>query len=588
MPIRILDLSLADQVTTLYLAYFGRSPDAPGLRFWTEEAAAALADGRDLAGTLRNVAESFRLSEESRSTHPVLAPDATPPADAAIRDFISDVYINLFDRPPEDAGLAFWTDEIRDRLEKGGALGDVVVDMIAGARGADADTVRDKIAGGGAGDPPPADRDDDVGNRPDNAPPRPALDVVTLREGGKQRFNVLDNDRDPDGDALSAIRAGPVEGGDLMLSRSGNALFDAEGEYNGVQQVTYEVSDGNGGRATGTIEIRVIGVNDPPEAVTDLLAAAPGERVVFDPLANDRDPDGATPRLLAVDDSEAGTVARLPDGRVAFTADPGASGHVGFTYTVVDDAGATATGRVDIDLDAGPEVATGRIATPPLDVAFADDPALAGLEDEITATLERALSNWTRWIETADRAAIEMQVGILEDPQPGVLAAGGSSFVFGDAPRRTVAQEELIAGEDANGTLPDASLFFPSARLADLNFGTDGITPGRGPDAEVILTHEIGHALGFLGNDRESTWGALVAEDPALGTVFTGAAATAANGGEPVALEPGSAHLLDDAFRGALMAPVLRDATPAAPGEVELAILEDLGFTLRDDVFFGA
>jgi len=587
MPIRILDLSLADQITTLYLAYFGRSPDAPGLRFWADEAASALAAGRELGDTLRNVAESFRLSEESRSTHPVLAPAQPAPATTAIRDFIADVYDNLFDRPPEDAGLDFWTGVIQDRLQKGGALGDVVVDIIAGARGADADTVRDKIAvAAGASDPPPPDRDDGA-NLPDNAPPRPAIDVVTLREGEMLRFNVLDNDRDPDGDALVAIRAGAVEGGDLMLSRSGNALFDAEGEYNGVQQVTYEVGDGNGGRATGTIEIRVIGVNDPPEAVTDLLAAAPGERVVFDPLANDRDPDGATPRLLSVGDSDAGTVARLPDGRVAFTADPGATGHAGFTYTVIDAGGATATGRVDIDLDAGPEVATGRIATPPLDVAFADEPALAGLEDEITATLERALSNWTRWIETADEASIEMQVGFLEDPEPGVLAAGGSSFVFGDAPRRTVVQQELIAGEDANGTLPDASLFFPAARLVELDFGTGGNAAG-GPNAEVILTHEIGHALGFLGNDRESTWGVLVEEDPALGTVFAGTAAATANGGEPVALEPGSAHLLDEAFRGALMAPVLRDATPAAPGEVELAILEDLGFTLRDDVFFGA
>lgn len=586
MPIRILDLSLADQITTLYLAYFGRSPDAPGLRFWTDEAASALAAGRDLGDTLRNVAESFRLSEESRSTHPVLAPAQPAPATTAIRDFIADVYNNLFDRPPEDAGLDFWTGVIQDRLEKGGALGDVVVDIIAGARGADAATVRDKIAvAGGASEPPP-DRDDGA-SVPGNAPPHAATDVVTVREGEKLRFNVLDNDRDPDGDALTAIRAGAVEDGDLMLSRSGNALFDAEGEYNGVQRVTYEVGDGNGARATGAIEIRVIGVNDPPEAVTDLLAAAPGERVVFDPLANDGDPDGATPRLLSVGGSEAGTAARLPDGRVAFTADPDATGHVGFTYTVVDDAGATDTGRVDIDLDAGPEVATGQIATPPLNVAFADAPALAGLEDEITATLERALSNWTRWIETADGASIEIQVGLLEDPEPGVLAAGGSSFVFGDTPRRTVVQQELIAGEDANGTLPDASLFFPAGRLPELDFGTDDAA-ADGPNGEVILTHEIGHALGFLGNDRESTWGVLVEEDPALGTVFTGASAIASNGGEPVALEPGSAHLLDEAFRGALMAPVLREATPAAPGEVELAILEDLGFTPRDDLFFGA
>ena len=72
-------------------------------------------------------------------------------------------------------------------------------------------------------------------------------------------------------------------------------------DYNGPDAFTYQVSDGNGGTATATVNLTVNAVNDDPVAVDDayatdedtpLVVAAPGV------LANDTDVDGDA--LIAV------------------------------------------------------------------------------------------------------------------------------------------------------------------------------------------------------------------------------------------------------------------------------------------------
>ncbi len=81
-------------VERLYLAYFGRLPDAGGLAFWTASMGAGT--------TLGQVSQQFSLSPEFRDTYGDL--------DAAA--FVALVYLNVLDRPAEGEGAAFWTSEI--------------------------------------------------------------------------------------------------------------------------------------------------------------------------------------------------------------------------------------------------------------------------------------------------------------------------------------------------------------------------------------------------------------------------------------------------------------------------------------------
>lgn len=73
---------------------------------------------------------------------------------------------------------------------------------------------------------------------------------------------------------------------------------------------------------------------------------------VSDILALAADSDGETLQLESVGNALGGTVEITDDGRVIFVPGADFNGDAGFNYTVVDGSGATATGRVDVNVDA--------------------------------------------------------------------------------------------------------------------------------------------------------------------------------------------------------------------------------------------
>jgi hypothetical protein len=106
-----------EQITSLYIGYFGRAPDPEGLDYWVGR----LADGFSLA----EIAESFSVQAESQAKYPYLS----NPNIASPQAFITQVYLNLFNRVPDAEGLAYWTAQ----LEGGADVGDFILDVISGA-----------------------------------------------------------------------------------------------------------------------------------------------------------------------------------------------------------------------------------------------------------------------------------------------------------------------------------------------------------------------------------------------------------------------------------------------------------------------
>lgn len=93
-PSRLLDAS----IERLYQAYFDRSPDRGGLCFWSDQ---IVVGGRDLA----DVSADFEQSPEFADLYGALDDEA----------FIALVYRNVLDREPDAAGLAFWLDALGRR-----------------------------------------------------------------------------------------------------------------------------------------------------------------------------------------------------------------------------------------------------------------------------------------------------------------------------------------------------------------------------------------------------------------------------------------------------------------------------------------
>ncbi|MEX2187874.1 MAG: tandem-95 repeat protein, partial [Pirellulales bacterium] len=99
----------------------------------------------------------------------------------------------------------------------------------------------------------------EVHQRPDAASDI-SFDLALAVAGGT--FGVLANDRDPDGNALSAtLLAGPNNAQSFTLNPNGTFSYDPVNTFGGVDTFTYTVSDGTGGTAVGTATINVIAPN---------------------------------------------------------------------------------------------------------------------------------------------------------------------------------------------------------------------------------------------------------------------------------------------------------------------------------------
>ena len=102
---------------------------------------------------------------------------------------------------------------------------------------------------------------------PGNTAPVAAGDVFTVTEDATlTAANVLGNDTDDDGDALTVSLVSDVAHGTLSLGSDGQFNYTPDANFAGTDGFTYMVSDGNGGTDTANVSITVTPVNDAPVA----------------------------------------------------------------------------------------------------------------------------------------------------------------------------------------------------------------------------------------------------------------------------------------------------------------------------------
>ncbi|MBN2393521.1 MAG: tandem-95 repeat protein [Anaerolineae bacterium] len=169
-----------------------------------------------------------------------------------------------------------------------------------------------------------------------------------------ERLPVLDNDRDPEGDALSLSIATSPAHGNASVAPDGQALqYTPQVDFSGDDSLVYALSDGNSSM-TATVRIRVLAANKPPLAVDDAARVDAGTQDnALTVLANDSDPDDNRLTLAAVGTpSQAGSQVTFNPLRTAllYTPAPGFDGTDTFTYTVTDGhRQATATVNVTVN-----------------------------------------------------------------------------------------------------------------------------------------------------------------------------------------------------------------------------------------------
>jgi len=162
-------------------------------------------------------------------------------------------------------------------------------------------------------------------------------------------IDVLANDRDPDGDTLVIQSVGQTLNGSVANNGS-DVTYTPDPGFNGSDQFSYTISDGNGGTDTATITVAIGAVNDEPTARDDSDTTDEDVPVTIDVLANDSDPDGDSLTIQAVTLAADGRVTNNGSD-IAYEPDPGFHGTDTFDYTVYDGNGGTDTATVTVTIE---------------------------------------------------------------------------------------------------------------------------------------------------------------------------------------------------------------------------------------------
>ena len=196
-----------------------------------------------------------------------------------------------------------------------------------------------------------------------DGPPVAAPDSFTGTENHVVTGNVMTNDTDPNGLALSVTAATltTAHGGTVMTNADGTFTYTPAANFTGTDSFNYTLHDTAGLSATGTATLTIDAPPANPVAQTDLWTGMENSPMFGNVLTNnglgpDTDPNGlalsVTPATLTT--AHGATVTEASDGTFTYIPATGFIGTDSFNYTLNDSAGHTSTGTVDVTVGSSP------------------------------------------------------------------------------------------------------------------------------------------------------------------------------------------------------------------------------------------
>ncbi len=179
-------------------------------------------------------------------------------------------------------------------------------------------------------------------------------DTPTVNEDNILTDNVLNNDNDPEGNAM-IVDTLPITtpvNGTLVLNSDGSYIYTPDPDFFGTDSFEYQVCDNYAPPAcdTATVTISVINVNDAPIAVVDTMHMFANGSLQYNILLNDSDIENdnltamTTPMAVPLN----GVLTIQPSGNIDYAPDLNYIGTEQFTYEVCDSGNPTACSTADV------------------------------------------------------------------------------------------------------------------------------------------------------------------------------------------------------------------------------------------------
>ena len=183
--------------------------------------------------------------------------------------------------------------------------------------------------------------------RVEDAPDAPVAENQALRTDEDTELAIVLVGSDADADTLAfQIERFPAHGS--LAGTPPEVSYRPDADYHGADAFVFSVNDGRGGRDVATVWIRVHPVADIPLAADDAVVTTEGMVVDIEVLANDRDPDGDSVRVVGVTRAANGWVLVNGDDTLRYQPHSGFTGLDGFAYTIADADDRTATAAVSV------------------------------------------------------------------------------------------------------------------------------------------------------------------------------------------------------------------------------------------------
>ncbi|MDQ1679442.1 MAG: large repetitive protein, partial [Frankiaceae bacterium] len=244
---------------------------------------------------------------------------------------------------------------------------------------------------------------------PTNVAPVAAADSLTTNEDTAGTVNVLTNDTDGDGDAMTVgSLTQPAHG--AVTESGGVVTYTPAANYNGADSFTYKACDiYSACSAVTTVSVTVTAVNDVP--TTTAYSGSTDKNVTLADTLTGADVDGDTLTFTKVADPAHGTVTVNANGTFSYVPTHNYAGPDSFTFKACDPSAAcTATTTASITINptnVAPTTAADSFTT-----------------NEDTATVLDVLANDT------DADGDAMTVTVATQPTHGTTSSAGGLLTY--------------------------------------------------------------------------------------------------------------------------------------------------------------